>query len=190
MFSSFRTPSQVMYTRPTNHSNLLSLFPIFTKHTSSILPITPSHLVTYLKMIPAPPDFPFAHSLFAAYHGYPSFTSIYSSPVRLVSFTSQLLLSIQSIISNRLSLSLLISSFLHSSTQLLGFSSLIPYCHSLLLFLLRHSLFPQQQNSCPSHLFLPSTNPCPKHFCNIHSLCFAFILYLSHYIHHIITALS
>ena len=61
MFSFFRNPSQFMYTLPTNHSNLLSIFPIFLNHASSILPITSSHLIPSLMMIGAPPDIPFVH---------------------------------------------------------------------------------------------------------------------------------
>ena len=37
-----------------------------------------AHQIPSIMMIPAPPDFPLFHSLFVAYHVYPSLTSIYS----------------------------------------------------------------------------------------------------------------
>ena len=132
-------------------------------------------------MKPAPPNLPLVHSLFAANHG-PSLTSIYSSPVRPVSLTaqiSQLLLSVQSIIQTA---SLLISTFLHSSTQLREFSYMLPYC-SLLLCLFLYSLFPQHH-----YFFLPypSLSPLDRSISkntlmySSHSLSFAFILITIH----------
>ena len=131
MYSNFKmfyyvcTPSQFIYTLPSNQSTLLSRFPILTKHTSSILPVISSHLIPSLMVIPPPPYLPFVHSIFAACRVHPLFTSRYSSPVRSVSFmalTSQLLLLIQSIISEFLTL-------LDTTIRLLFSVTILPFTY-------------------------------------------------------------